>query len=134
VSGPKSALSNIPVRNPFFTGREEVLAAVQDALTQQGRVALSGLGGVGKTQTAVEYAHRHLDEYLCTLWAIAHSREAIVSGYVTIANLLKLPESDAKDQTLAVEALKRWLISHQGWLLILDNADDLVMAREFIPV
>ena len=53
----------LPERNPFFTGREPVLAELQEALAARGRAALSGLGGVGKTQTAVEYTHRHLDEY-----------------------------------------------------------------------
>ena len=109
------------------------MTQLQEALASQGRAALSGLGGVGKTQTAVEYAHRHSEEYAYTFWATADSREALVSGYVTIAGLLKLPEADAKDQTLAVDAVKRWLSSHEGWLLILDNADDFGMAREFIP-
>lgn len=65
-----------------------MLAQLQEALAAQGRAALSGLGGVGKTQTAVEYAHRHSDEYVSTLWVSAHSREALVSGYVTVAGLL----------------------------------------------
>ena len=60
AAGRESALSNLPDRNPFFTGRERVLTQLQEALAEQGRAALSGLGGVGKTQTAVEYAHRHL--------------------------------------------------------------------------
>ena len=62
-----------------------------------------------------------------------HTREALVSAYMTVAGLLKLPESDAKDQTLAADAVKRWLGSHEGWLLILDNADDLEMARRIHP-
>jgi tetratricopeptide (TPR) repeat protein len=50
-----------------------------------------------------------------------------------VAGQLQLQESTAKEQTLAVDAVKRWLGSHEGWLLILDNADDLAMTREFIP-
>jgi hypothetical protein len=133
VAGREVALSNLPERNPLFTGRERVLAQLHEALAAQGRVALSGLGGVGKTQTAVEYAHRHLEEYDCTFWATADLRGALVSGFAAIAGLLKLPESKDKDQTLAVDAVKRWLGSNQGWLLILDNADDLAVTREFIP-
>jgi hypothetical protein len=79
---PKLALSNLPDRNPFFTGREEVLAQMQEALAAQGRAAM-------------EYAHRHFDNYLYTIWTIADSREALVSGYVTVARLLKLPEVDS---------------------------------------
>jgi hypothetical protein len=124
------ALSNLPERNPFFTGRERVLAQLQEAIVERGRAALRGLGGVGKTQTALEYAHRHLAEYTNAFWAIADSRDSIVSGYVKIAALLELPEADAQEQMLAVEAVKRWLGSHQGWLLILDNADDPAMTRE----
>jgi SEFIR domain len=133
AAGRKEAFSNLPERNPLFIGRERVLAQLEEALAEQGRAALSGLGGVGKTQTAVEYAHRSLDKYAYAFWATAGSREALLSSYVTIAGLLKLPEAAAKEQTLAVEAVKRWIGSHHGWLLILDDADDLAMVREFIP-
>ena len=107
---------------------------LHEALVAQGRAALSGLGGVGKTQTAVEYAHRHLDEYAYVLWVTADSHEALVSCYATLAGLLKLPEAGAQDQTAAVEAVKRWLASNKGWLLILDDADDIQMARAFLPL
>jgi tetratricopeptide (TPR) repeat protein len=110
-----------------------VLAQLQEVLAGQGRAALSGLGGVGKTQTAVEYAHRHLEEYDYIFWVSAASREGLLSGYMTIAGLLKLPESDAQDQMLTVDAVLRWLSSHERWLLILDNADDLTLAHTFIP-
>jgi tetratricopeptide (TPR) repeat protein len=133
TAGWEVVLSNFPEHNPFFTGRERVLAQLQQALAAQGRAVLSGLGGVGKTQTSVEYAQRHLAEYAYAFWAKADSRESLVSGYVTIAGLLKMPESKDRDQTLAVDAVKRWLNSHEDWLLILDNADDLGTVREFIP-
>jgi tetratricopeptide (TPR) repeat protein len=133
AAGQKVALSNIPQRNPFFTGREQVLAQLQEALARKGRAVLSGLGGVGKTQTVVEYAHRHSQEYTHAFWATADSRKAVGSGYATIVRLLGLREGGMPDQTLAVEAMQRWLSTHQNWLLVLDNADDLAMTREFIP-
>jgi tetratricopeptide (TPR) repeat protein len=134
VSRVQSApISNIPDRNLFFTGRERVLMQLQEALAAQGRVALSGLAGIGKTQTAVEYAHRHLNEYDYAFWMTAHSREALISGYATTADLLGMSLAEAQDQASVVRAVKQWLSAHQRWLLILDNADNLAMVRELIP-
>jgi hypothetical protein len=129
----ESVFSNIPDRNPFFTDREGEMVQLHKALVAQGRAALSGIGGVGKTQAAVEYTYRHFAEYAYALWAIAHSHEALVSSYATLAGLLQLREAGSQDQTAAIEAVKRLLGSKTGWLLILDNADDLAMVREFIP-
>jgi tetratricopeptide (TPR) repeat protein len=134
VSRVQSApISNIPDRNLFFTGRERVLMQLQEALAAQGRVALSGLAGIAKTQTAVEYAHRHLNEYDYAFWMTAHSREALISGYATTADLLGISLAEAQDQASVVRAVKQWLSAHQRWLLILDNADNLAMVRELIP-
>jgi hypothetical protein len=119
AAGPQAAPSNLPERNPFFTGREQLLARVQMALAKRGRAALSGLGGVGKTQTAVEYAYRHLQEYDHAFWVSATSREAFLSGYAAIAGELKLSEAGTQDQLLAVAAVRRWFGSHGRWLLTL---------------
>ena len=108
------------------------MSQLHEALADRGRAALSGLGGVGKTQTAVAYAHQHFAEYSHVFLVTAAAREGLLSGYATIAGLLQLPEFEAQDQMIAVSAVQRWLNSHEGWLLILDNADDISMAREFI--
>jgi hypothetical protein len=55
------------------------------------------------------------------------------TSYVTIERLLDLPAADIQNQMVAVEAVKRWLDAHEGRLLLLDNADDLSMARAFLP-
>jgi hypothetical protein len=127
-------LWNIPyARNPLFTGRENVLKRLYDALRVSKTAAINGLGGIGKTQTAVEYAYRNRDDYDTILWVKAESLESINSDFVTIAHLLKLPEKQEQEQHLIIEAVKRWFKDHAGWLLIFDNADDLEIVRNFLP-
>ncbi len=134
---PKSApqsLWNIPYpRNPFFTGRETVLSEMRDALVTNFNAALSGLGGIGKTQTVIEYAYRYRPEYQSILWVRAEFRTELVSGFVQLAELLHLPISLELDENLVIAAVKQWLATHKGWLLILDNADDIPMLRPFLP-
>ncbi len=95
--------------------------------------ALYGLGGIGKTRAAVEYAFHYGDDYTHVFWMQATSRETLVADCVTLASLLELPGQDGQDQMLVVKAVKRWLAAHEDWLLILDNADDLPLAQEFLP-
>jgi tetratricopeptide (TPR) repeat protein len=78
-----------------------VLTELQKALAAQGRAALSGLGGVGETQTALEYTYRHLKEYDHAFWATAASREVLLSSYVTIAGMLKLSEGEIPEEVFS---------------------------------
>jgi tetratricopeptide (TPR) repeat protein len=120
-------------RNPFFTGREQILSDLHQALTSRNCAALSGFGGLGKTQTAIEYAYRHRSSYQAVFWLKAETRDTLLSDFAAIAAALGLPEAAAQQQQLAVAAAKRWLEANDGWLLILDNADDLALAKEFLP-
>ncbi|GHO76356.1 hypothetical protein KSD_41270 [Ktedonobacter sp. SOSP1-85] len=129
TSMPPERAWNIPYqRNPYFTGREDLLTRLHKQLHAGQDIALSqaisGLGGVGKTQLVVEYAYRYRQEYRYILWARAESEESLISSYVALAHLLNLPQKDAQDQHLTVQALKHWLQNNGGWLLILDNADE----------
>lgn len=130
---------NVPFpRNLFFIGREDLLSQLHGQL-QQGRTAalsqaISGLGGVGKTQLAVEYTYRYYQEYQVVLWAHAESVEVLTSSYIEIAALLNLPVKDSQEQAIIIQAVKRWLQNHRDWLLILDNADELDILLAFLPL
>src|SRR5205823_12155646 len=59
--------------------------------------------------------------------------EALISGFVAFAALLQLPVQEERDQLMIVQAVKQWLTSNTRWLLLLDNADDLTLVRDFLP-
>uniref|UniRef100_UPI0031406BDC tetratricopeptide repeat protein n=1 Tax=uncultured Nitrospira sp. TaxID=157176 RepID=UPI0031406BDC len=124
---------NIPLeRNPFFTGREDILGEIRETLLSSGKAAFSGLGGIGKTQTAAEYAYQHKEDYSHILWVKSESKESLTSDFAQLASVLDLREKQAQDQQEIVKAVQRWLQQHDRWLLILDNADDLSLTQTFI--
>src|SRR5258708_6858706 len=137
---PLPPLWHVPFRrNDFFTGQEEELSQLASMLHSEQKtalmqsVAISGLGGIGKTQLALEYAYRHRQDYHAILWGNADTRGHLINNFVTIASLLDLPQKDEKDEMVIVEAVKAWLRDHTGWLLIVDNANELAHVEEFIP-
>ncbi len=146
------ALWTVPyARNPYFTGRHDLLDQLmqqfspqeagqptslrQAALTQA--QAIKGMGGVGKTQIAIEYAYRSHEQerYTHTLWINAASEEAILASFVTLTDFLPTDVSNGEtDQCKLVAAIIRWLEQHaQPWLLIFDNADDLSLIPSYLP-
>src|SRR5262249_44000448 len=112
--------------------RDRLTTVKVAALTQP--QAISGLGGIGKTQIALEYAYRYHDTYRYIFWIRAATRETLISDFATIADLLHLSEKSEQDQNLTVAAVKRWLAIHDAWLIILDNADDLTMVSDFLSM
>jgi tetratricopeptide (TPR) repeat protein len=125
---------NVPhLRNDAFTGREQILTDLRADLLKKSKQALFGLGGVGKTQIAVEYAYRHRDEYSAVFWSFAGTEQSVRGGYAAIAALLDLPEKESQEQATVTDAVKNWLEQNAGWLLVLDNADDPAMLKPFFP-
>ncbi|HZO86771.1 MAG TPA: tetratricopeptide repeat protein [Chthonomonadaceae bacterium] len=132
-------------QNDYFTGRDAIFEELCAKLPRTGATApsqaLRGLGGVGKTQTAVEYAYRcckrepGYPEYSAILWANAATRESLIADYRDIAETLGLPGKDAQDINAAVAQVIAWLAdpTHPGYLLVLDNADTPDLLPEFLP-
>jgi tetratricopeptide (TPR) repeat protein len=122
------------MRTHYFTGREDLLAGLRQQLLEHHRTALSGLGGLGKTQTAIEYALRHRADYPDgVFWVNAETIGALTNGFVAIATALRLSAAESDDQDKVVKAALAWLNANNGWLLILDNADDWREVQPFLP-
>jgi tetratricopeptide (TPR) repeat protein len=134
-------IHNLPFfRNPYFTGREKYLEQMEQHFNETGSVAItqpisiSGLGGIGKTELALAYAHRYCSKtYRTVLWTNAANKTTLEASYLSLAQLLKLPEKDEREIDHVIQAVKKWLEGHINWLLIFDNADDLPLVRTFLP-
>jgi hypothetical protein len=125
-------------RNYQFTGREGYLEQVHQALASGPGLAaltqaIAGLGGVGKTQVALEYAYRYAPEYERVWWVQAETGVALAEGYANLARELDLQEKDAQDQSVVKEAVRRALGLGGKWLLIYDNAEDPRLVRDYLP-
>ncbi|QBD76601.1 tetratricopeptide repeat protein [Ktedonosporobacter rubrisoli] len=127
------------MRNPCFTGREEVLHTIHTFLTvtpatkQLQALALVGLGGIGKTQVAIEYAYRYADCYQAVFWLAAETTESLVASMQQIAEQLNLPEGQEAKQDCMLNAVQRWFATWTGWLLIADNVEDMDILRMVLP-
>ena len=122
-------------RNPFFTGRGDLLLRLHDLLKSSSgqSVTLCGMGGIGKTQAALEYAYRYADEYQAILWLHAETAESLAASYLTLADLLKLPACQEREQARIVAAVQAWLAARRDWLLIVDNVEDLELVKRALP-
>jgi tetratricopeptide (TPR) repeat protein/DNA-binding XRE family transcriptional regulator len=116
------------LRNPLFLGRDDLLQSLRNKLVP-GRKAtaltqsINGLGGIGKTQVALEYAHRYGEHYEAVFWVTADSLEVATANVLRLATeVLGLPEQQEAAQQIA--RVKMWLQKRQNWLLILDNVED----------
>lgn len=122
-------------RNPYFTGREAVLHQIHEKWHSERQADLSrpqiltGLGGIGKTQIALEYAYRFRCDYQAVLWVNAEACENLMSDCLTLAQLFQPRETYCSDYALARATVKHWLLSHTGWLLIFDNVEDLALLQ-----
>jgi tetratricopeptide (TPR) repeat protein len=132
--GRVPAIFGVPARNPNFTGRKERLNVLRGLLRarQVGAViqasAIHGLGGVGKTQLAIEYAHRYAADYDLVWWVPAELPLAIPGRLAALALRLGLPQLD--DQEAQLSVLFDELARRERWLLIYDNAEQ---PRDLVP-
>ena len=132
-----------PVRKPnmlpqaplgrLFKGRERFLEELHRVLGDPAAIspgpvegkALRGLGGVGKTRLAIEFGHRHAEEYSALFFLSANTSEQLRLDLATLVGplVLDLPAQDARENDEKISAALGWLAANPGWFLIIDNVD-----------
>ncbi len=138
-TGQPKIMGNVPPKNPNFIGRESLLAAVERQLREEETTAvlphaLHGMGGVGKSQIAVEYVYRHSGEFNVIWWIPSEQENLILGALGDLARSLGLevgPQANA-----AVPAVREALRTGKpfdNWLLVFDNAEDIEVVRKYFP-
>lgn len=135
--GPPRIWGNVPQRNRNFTGRLGLLEQLQERLgrgvTAVLPEALHGMGGVGKSQIAIEYVYRHNRDYRLIWWIPAEQENQIVQSLIELGEQMGLQSGSRISAVPAVlDALRRG-DPYGDWLLVFDNAEDPKQVRKYFP-
>jgi len=119
--------NNLPhSENPYFTGRIDSLNLIYENFKSGDSVALvqsvNGLGGIGKTSIALQYAYKYSNEYETIWWVNAREFDTTLSSMMKFALSKKIISEDAKSDDV-IEEMKYWFSNNENWLFIYDNAD-----------
>src|SRR5262249_31783064 len=141
---PPRPFIGVPPRIASFTGRAEELDRLDAILMQDkpaavtqasvGRVAVQGMGGVGKTSLAVEYAHRYRSLYAGVYWCPAETRTGLLSALTGLAVTLGAATAEEADVEKAAKAAMRRLSEQRStWLLVYDNVPAPEAVADLMP-
>jgi Tetratricopeptide repeat/NB-ARC domain len=133
--------NEIPPRNLHFTGRAVELEALHANLIAGSRQrpavqVISGMGGIGKTEIATEYIHRHIDKYEIIWWIRAEHHDRVREALVRLGQRLELRQAttnSGRDQAIAavLETLESG--ARPNWLLVYDNAAQPLELQRYLP-
>ncbi|HUN30592.1 MAG TPA: FxSxx-COOH system tetratricopeptide repeat protein [Trebonia sp.] len=149
VTSVPTIWGNVPQRNKNFTGRVDILARLRQGASSRITAvlpdqdpddplpqAVQGLGGVGKTAIAIEYAYRHRSDYDLVWWIPADQLPSVRASLAQLAGRLgvEVTASGGIDGAISavLDALRRG-DPHTRWLLIFDNADQPEDIIDLIP-
>jgi hypothetical protein len=127
-------------RNLYFRGRENLIATLCTKLSQimpdsmNHQMMLYGLGGMGKTQLALEYVYSHRENYERIYWINVTSEAALFSGFQDIAKRTSCPSANVDDKpSETAKLVLDWLDGQESWLVVFDNLDDVDVITNYLP-
>ncbi len=122
--------------NPHFSGRKEVLDCLEESLRYSGLTAtiqaLVGLGGIGKTQVALEFIFRHTKDFDLIWWVRSENTSLILLDYISLATELEINTAGLSQEAI-ISIIKSRLQYKNKWLLIFDNAINSKSIHDFLP-
>jgi len=125
--------------NPRFIGRADFLQTLKEELSviapehHNHRIALYGMGGIGKTQCALGYVYANRNAYDRIYWISAIDRTSLLSGYESIANAARLKYLQNDSSMDIANGVLLWLSQPSSWLLVIDNLDDIRVVNGLLP-
>ncbi|MGH3821272.1 MAG: FxSxx-COOH system tetratricopeptide repeat protein, partial [Pseudonocardiaceae bacterium] len=134
VAATPHSRSNLPPRNGQFVGRSAVLEDMRDRFLDPGELVvctLTGPAGTGKSQIALEYAHRFTTDYDFQWWISAQDQQSVRASLTALADGLRLPSTPDRPRA-ALEALQAHP-RYRRWLLVYDNVSALDTLAELMP-
>ena len=126
---------NIPARNPMFTGRDQSLMAIRERLLSGDKAvvqALHGMGGIGKTQLAIEYVHRFAEDYDIAWWVNSEHSELIGDQFAALGSALRCTEPGTETEVVRAVVLAE-LRERDRWLMVFDNAENPADIARWLP-
>jgi len=132
---------NLPRQDHAFVGRENLLDELDKELRTKEKLNLNkpvmvsvcaGLGGVGKTQLALQYIHHSKHSYTLRAWFASENLDQLKQQYIEFAKILGYKEEKPSIKT-ALPYIKGWFLKNPGWLLVYDNVNSYEEIKEFLP-
>jgi len=132
---------NLPERNPYFSGRNDVLDAIHNQLKFSNEIFIkqivSGLGGVGKTQVAIEYAYRFFNDYANAVWWFnAETETSIYNDCLEFVEKFVFVNTEKQGMRITAsnlcEIFKKWQYDNPNWLFIFDNVNHTEIIEKYI--
>src|SRR4051812_13374405 len=131
-TGVERRVWTIPTRLRGFTGRAGLLAELEAALRAGSATVVTGMGGIGKSTAAIEYAHRHREEFDIAWWVPAEDPGLIPQRLAELALALDLC-AVTSPVGVGVARLLGELAVRSRWLVVFDNAEDSRALSRFLP-